>query len=76
MKMYKFLSIKISLKFVLKGPINSSPSAAYASMNRASIGSDNNLSPIWRQAIIYTNAGLLSIGPLRTNFSEILIKIQ
>ena len=29
-----------------------------------------------RQAIIWTNAGLLSIGPLRTNFSEILIKIQ
>ena len=26
------------------------------------------------QAIIYTNAGLLSIGPLGTNFSEILIK--
>ena len=28
------------------------------------------------QAIIETNAGLLSIGPLGTNFSEILIKIQ
>ena len=34
------------------------------------------LSPIWRQAIIWTNAGLLSVRPLRTNFSEILIKIQ
>ena len=41
-----------------------------------SIGSDNGLSPIQRQAIIWTNAGLLSIRPLRTNFSEILIKIQ
>ena len=29
-----------------------------------------------RQAIICTNAGLLSIGPLRTYFSENLIKIQ
>ena len=28
------------------------------------------------QAIIWTNAGILSIGPSDTNFSEILIKIQ
>ena len=41
-----------------------------------SIGSDNGLSPIRRQAIIWTNAVLLSIGPLGTKFSEILIKIQ
>ena len=39
------------------------------------IGSDNGLSPDWRQAIIWTNAGLLLIGPLGTNFSEILIQI-
>ena len=39
------------------------------------IGSDNGLSPDWRQAIIWTNAGLLLIGPLGTNFSEILIEI-
>ena len=39
------------------------------------MGSDNGLSPIWRQAIIYTNDGSLSIGPLGTNFTEILIKI-
>ena len=39
------------------------------------IGSDNVLSPDRRQAIIWTNAGLLLIGPLRTNFSEILIEI-
>ena len=38
------------------------------------IGSDNGLSPGRRQAIIWTNAGLL-IGPLATNFSEILIEI-
>ena len=39
-------------------------------------GSDNGLSPDRRQAIIWTNAGLLSIEPLRTYFSENLIKIQ
>ena len=39
------------------------------------IGSDNGLSPSWRQAIIWTNAGILLIGPLGTNFSEILIEI-
>ena len=37
------------------------------------IGSDNGLSPGRRQAIIWTNAGILLIGPIGTNFSEILI---
>ena len=36
-------------------------------------GSDNGLSPERRQAIIWTNAGILLIGPLGTNFSEFLI---
>ena len=40
------------------------------------IASDNDLSPGRRQAIIWTNAGVLLIGPLGTNFNEILIKIQ
>ena len=40
------------------------------------IGLDNGSSPAWRQAIIWTNAGILLIGPLGTNFSEILIGIQ
>ena len=40
------------------------------------IGSDDGLSPDRRQAIIWTNAGMLLIGPLGTNFSEILIEIQ
>ena len=39
------------------------------------IGSDNGLSPGRRQAIIWTNAGILLIGPLGTNFSEIYIEI-
>ena len=42
----------------------------------AIIGSDNGLSPGRRQAIIWTNAGILLSGPLRTNFSGILIRIQ
>ena len=40
------------------------------------IGSDNGLSPGRRQAIIWTNAGILLIWPLGRNFSEILIDIQ
>ena len=40
------------------------------------IGSDNGLSPGRHQAIIWTNAGILLIGPLGTNFREILVKIQ
>ena len=39
-------------------------------------GSDNGLSPDRRQAIIWTNAGILSIGPLGTKLSEILIAIH
>ena len=40
------------------------------------IASDNGLSPGQRQAIIWTNAGILLIGPLGTNFNEILIGIH
>ena len=40
-----------------------------------SISSHNGLSPGRHQAIIRTNAGLLLIRPLGTNFSEILIEI-
>ena len=48
----------------------------YASMNCVCIGSDNGLSPVWLQAIILTNAVLLSISIrlLGTIFSEILLK--
>ena len=40
------------------------------------IGSDDGLSPGRRQAIIWTNAGILLIGPLGTNFNETLIEIH
>ena len=39
-------------------------------------GSDNGLSPGRRQAITWTNARILLIGPLGTNFSEMLLWIQ
>ena len=44
--------------------------------NLTIIGSDNGLSPGRRQAIIWSNAGILLNGPLGTNWSEILIKIE
>ena len=40
------------------------------------IGSDNGLSPGRRQAIIWTNASRLLIGPLGTNFNETSIEIH
>ena len=43
--------------------------------NLTIIGSNNGLSPGRCQAIIWTNAGILWIGPLGTNFNEILIEI-
>ena len=39
-------------------------------------GSDNGLSPGRRQAIIWTNDGILLIWTLGTNFSEILSEIH
>ena len=41
-----------------------------------SIGSDNGLSPGRCHAIIWTNAGILLIAQLGTNFSEIIIEIR
>ena len=40
------------------------------------IGSGNGLSPVWHQAIPWTNDDLLSIQLVETNFNENLIKIQ
>ena len=40
------------------------------------IGSDNGLSPTRRHAIIWTNAGIVFIGPLGTDFGEFKIKIH
>ena len=40
------------------------------------MGSDNGLLPGWHQGIIWTNAGILLIGPLGRNFGGILIEID
>ena len=45
-------------------------------MNYGNIASYNGLAPARRKAIIWTNAALLSIGNLGTNFAEIVIEIQ
>ena len=53
------------------------PSDAYICVgNLTIIGPDNGLLPGRCQAIIWTNAGILLIGPWGTNFREILISIQ
>ena len=52
------------------------PSDAYVLINLAIVSSNNGLLPIWCQIIIWTDDGLVSTGPLRTNLSEILIKLQ
>ena len=41
-----------------------------------SIGPDNGLAPMTRQAIIWTDAGILFIEPLGTHFSKISIEIH
>ena len=48
----------------------------YASVNYNIISSDNGLPPLRCQAIIWTNAGMLLVGPVGTSYSEIYIKIQ
>ena len=43
--------------------------------NLTIIGSNNGLSPGWRQAINWTSAGILLVGRVVTNFSEILFQL-
>ena len=47
----------------------------YALVTWMGIGPGNGLLLVRRQAITCTNADLQSIGPVGTNFSEILIEI-
>ena len=48
----------------------------HVSENYTIIGSDKSLSPARRQAIIWTNDGILLIRPLSTHFSEFFIEIK
>ena len=79
MCIHNFVSFRHNLQGS-KGPSNIKLIEAewriYASLNWVTIGSDNGLSPLRRQAIIWTNVVILLIRPLGTNFSEILIGIQ
>ena len=52
------------------------PLTHWGRMTQINIGSVNGLSPGRRQAIIWTNAGILLIEPLGTNFSGILSEIH
>ena len=73
-RMYKFI-FQISFVLMLK-VLTHWGRVAHICLSRLAIfGSDNGLLPSWRQAIIWTNAGILLIWPLGTNFSEILIEI-
>ena len=46
------------------------PRVLHICVKYISIGSDNGLSPVQHQAIIWTNAGLLPIRPLGINFYQ------
>ena len=48
----------------------------YTSINKAVIISDNDLSPVQCQAIIWANVDLLSVTHYRTYFNEILFENQ
>ena len=68
MKNYCQLDVSVPVKLASKHdpmwlPVTGSSSSFII---RVSIGSNYGLSPAQRQAIIWTNAGLLSIGPLGT----------
>ena len=73
----KWQYIRESLDAYMLSFISSQPrDRIKASMNKSIFASDNGLSPSMRQAIIWSNAGILLIGPLGTKSSEIRIKIQ
>ena len=70
---------------IIKGVLWVSPQSQLTNWGRVThicirkltiIGSHNGLSPDRRQAIIWTNAGILLISTLGTNFSEIFSKIH
>ena len=69
--------IKYQLSYTIRSILTHWGRETYICVGKlAIIGSDNGLSPERRQAIIWTNAGILLIGPFGTNFSEILIEIR
>ena len=79
---YRFLCTTSATLWSLAKPLNSlRPSDAYIYIyicvgNLTIIDSDTGLSPGRRQAITWTNVGILLFGPLGTNFSGMLIEIH
>ena len=71
-----WISNMISLRFVLNSLKLSDANMLIYVGKLTIIDSDNGLSPGRRLAIIWTNAGILLIGPLVTNFSENLFGTQ
>ena len=68
--------VQFDSKFAVYSDLTHRGRVTHICVNKLTIiGSDDSLSPGWRQAIIWTNAGILLIGPLGTNFGEILIEI-
>ena len=70
------------IRLELKKTSNISPLTHWGRVTLISVGKltitglDNGLSPERRQAIIWTNTGILLIGDLGTNYSEIFIEID
>ena len=75
---YRFMCTTSATLWSPAKPLNSlRPSDAYKCVgNLTIIGSDNGLSPGRRQAITWTNVGILLIGPLGTDFSGMLMLIE
>ena len=68
---------KISIETMLTHPLTHWSQVTHICAKKlTTIGSDNGLVPGGRQAITHTNAGILLISILGTNFSEILIKVN
>ena len=65
---------------VPKGQIDNMPALvqvmAWCQIRELGVDEIMRLSPVRREAFIWTNADLLSIGPWRTYFNEILVEIQ
>ena len=71
------IGVSVLLTKIVSKLLNSlRPSDAYMRQKPTIIGSDNGLWPGRRQAIIWTNAGILLIRTAGTNFSEILSEIH
>ena len=68
-------NVRVLCFFLLCSPNHSGQVMHICISRLTSIGSGNGSSPVQRQAITWTNVGLLSVGILGTSFGEIWIGI-